>query len=157
MYRVLLHNDDYTTMDFVVKILEEVFHKTQEESVAIMMSVHQKGMGVCGVYPKEIAEFRVTQVAARAQHAGFPPALHHGKGIALGTAVACCGRRFFCQCLHGVAAARLAEKARKKKSGLRGAAAALVERCPSFCALTGALHRRFALQRRFCSSGANVK
>ena len=45
MYRVLLHNDDYTTMDFVVKILEEVFHKTQEESVAIMMSVHQKGMG----------------------------------------------------------------------------------------------------------------
>ena len=72
MYRVLLHNDDYTTMDFVVKILEEVFHKTQEESVAIMMSVHQKGMGVCGVYPKEIAEFRVTQVAARAQHAGFP-------------------------------------------------------------------------------------
>ena len=72
MYRVLLHNDDYTTMDFVVKILEEVFHKTQEESVAIMMSVHQKGMGVCGVYPKEIAEFRVTQVATRAQHAGFP-------------------------------------------------------------------------------------
>ena len=72
MYRVLLHNDDYTTMDFVVKILEEVFHKTQEESVAIMMSVHQKGMGVCGVYPKEIAEFRVAQVAGRAQQAGFP-------------------------------------------------------------------------------------
>ena len=94
MYRVLLHNDDYTTMDFVVKILEEVFHKTQEESVAIMMSVHQKGMGVCGVYPKEIAEFRVTQVATRARHARVPPALHHGKGIALETAVACCGRRF---------------------------------------------------------------
>lgn len=72
MYRVLLHNDDYTTMDFVVKILEEVFHKTQEESVAIMMAVHQKGMGVCGVYPKEIAEFRVSQVASRAQLAGFP-------------------------------------------------------------------------------------
>ena len=72
MYRVLLHNDDYTTMDFVVKILEEVFHKTQEESVAIMMSVHQKGMGVCGVYPKEIAEFRVTQVTVKAQQAGFP-------------------------------------------------------------------------------------
>ena len=72
MYRVLLHNDDYTTMDFVVKSLEEVFHKTQEESVAIMMSVHQKGMGVCGVYPKEIAEFRVAQVTDRAQQAGFP-------------------------------------------------------------------------------------
>ena len=72
MYRVLLHNDDYTTMDFVVKILEEVFHKTQEESVAIMMSVHQKGMGVCGVYPKEIAGFRVAQVTDRALQAGFP-------------------------------------------------------------------------------------
>ena len=71
MYRVLLHNDDYTTMDFVVKILEEVFHKTQEESVAIMMSVHQKGMGVCGVYPKEIAEFRVALVGGRPLLAGF--------------------------------------------------------------------------------------
>ena len=57
MYRVLLHNDDYTTMDFVVKILEEVFHKSQQESVTIMMAVHEKGMGVCGVYPREIAEF----------------------------------------------------------------------------------------------------
>ena len=72
MYRVLLHNDDYTTMDFVVKILEEVFHKTQEESVAIMLSVHEKGMGVCGVYPREIAEFRVRQVTGRAQAAGYP-------------------------------------------------------------------------------------
>lgn len=72
MYRVLLHNDDYTTMDFVVKILEEVFHKTQEESVAIMLSVHEKGMGLCGVYPKEIAEFRVKQVTERARAAGYP-------------------------------------------------------------------------------------
>lgn len=72
MFRVLLHNDDYTAMDFVVKILEEVFHKTQEESVTIMLSVHEKGMGVCGVYPREIAEFRVAQVASRAQAAGFP-------------------------------------------------------------------------------------
>lgn len=72
MYRVLLHNDDYTTMDFVVKILEEVFHKSQQESVTIMMAVHEKGMGVCGVYPKEIAEFRVKQVAERARLAGYP-------------------------------------------------------------------------------------
>ena len=72
MYRVLLHNDDYTTMDFVVKILKDVFHKTQEESVSIMMSVHEKGTGVCGVYPKELAEFRVKQVLSRAQMAGFP-------------------------------------------------------------------------------------
>ena len=72
MFRVILHNDDYTTMDFVVKVLVEVFHKTEEESVAIMMSVHQKGTGVCGVYPREIAEFRVGQVTRRAQLAGFP-------------------------------------------------------------------------------------
>lgn len=72
MYRVLLHNDDYTTMDFVVNILQEVFHKNQQEAVAIMMSVHEKGTGVCGVYPKEIAEFRVNQVAGRARAAGFP-------------------------------------------------------------------------------------
>ena len=72
MYRVLLHNDDYTTMDFVVGILQDVFHKNQQEAVAIMMSVHEKGMGVCGVYPSEIAEFRVGQVAARAKAAGFP-------------------------------------------------------------------------------------
>jgi ATP-dependent Clp protease adaptor protein ClpS len=72
MFRVMLHNDDYTTMDFVVMILEEIFHKSSEESVAIMMSVHEKGMGVCGVYPREIAEFRVGQVTSRAQAAGFP-------------------------------------------------------------------------------------
>ena len=72
MYRVLLHNDDYTTMVFVVNILQDVFHKTQQEAVAIMMSVHEKGTGVCGVYPKEIAEFRVNQVAGRARAAGFP-------------------------------------------------------------------------------------
>ncbi len=72
MYRVLLHNDDYTTMDFVVKVLEEVFHKSADESVAIMMAVHEKGTGVCGVYPKEIAEFRVGQVGRRARLAGFP-------------------------------------------------------------------------------------
>lgn len=72
MYRVLLHNDDYTTMDFVVNILQDVFHKNKQEAVSIMMSVHEKGMGVCGVYTKEIAEFRVGQVLSRAREAGFP-------------------------------------------------------------------------------------
>ena len=72
MYRVLLHNDDYTTMDFVVMVLEEVFHKTAQEAEAIMLAVHEKGCGVCGVYPKEIAEFRVALVAHRALEAGFP-------------------------------------------------------------------------------------
>ena len=72
MYRVILHNDDYTTMDFVVMVLEEIFRKTAEEAEAIMLAVHEKGRGVCGVYPKEIAEFRVGQVLRRANEAGFP-------------------------------------------------------------------------------------
>lgn len=72
MYRVLLHNDDYTTMDFVVMVLEKIFHKTLAEAEAIMLAVHEKGSGVCGVYPKEIAEFRVAQVHSRANEAGFP-------------------------------------------------------------------------------------
>ncbi len=56
MYRVLLINDNYTTMDFVVMILEQIFHKKQEDAVQIMLSVHQTGIGVCGVYTFDIAE-----------------------------------------------------------------------------------------------------
>ena len=72
MYRVILHNDDFTTMDFVVMVLMEIFRKTAEEAESIMLAVHEKGRGVCGVYPKEIAEFRVGQVMRRASEAGFP-------------------------------------------------------------------------------------
>lgn len=72
MFRVILHNDDYTTMVFVVLVLREIFRKTEAEAEAIMLSVHQKGVGVCGVYPREIAEFRVQQVTNRARSAGFP-------------------------------------------------------------------------------------
>ncbi|NPA95462.1 MAG: ATP-dependent Clp protease adapter ClpS [Thermodesulfobacteria bacterium] len=71
-FRVLLHNDDYTTMDFVVKILEEVFHKSPAEATAIMLHVHHKGVGECGVYPAEIAETKVDTVHAKARAAGFP-------------------------------------------------------------------------------------
>ncbi len=71
-FKVLLHNDDYTTMDFVVKILEEVFHKSPAEATAIMLHVHHKGVGECGVYPAEIAETKVDIVHARARAAGFP-------------------------------------------------------------------------------------
>ena len=72
MYRVFLHNDDYTTMEFVVAVLVDIFHKTAEEAADIMLSVHEKGIGQCGVYTLEIAETRVTRVRLRARQAGFP-------------------------------------------------------------------------------------
>jgi len=71
-YRVLLHNDNYTTMDFVVMILNKVFHKTQEQSEAIMMEVHKKGKGLCGVYTHEIAQTKVDQVKTYAKENKFP-------------------------------------------------------------------------------------
>lgn len=72
MYRVLLHNDDYTTMDFVVGILVEVFRKSMEQATAIMLAVHEKGAGECGVYTHEVAETKVAVVHARARREGFP-------------------------------------------------------------------------------------
>ncbi len=71
-YKVLLHNDDYTTMEFVVKVLMTVFHKTKVEAVKIMLNVHRNGIGVCGVYPAEIAETKVTLVHNMAKREGFP-------------------------------------------------------------------------------------
>ncbi len=71
MYRVLLMNDDYTPMEFVVSILIGIFKKTQEEATQVMLQVHQSGMGTCGIYTFEIAETKVTQVmdaAKRNQH-----------------------------------------------------------------------------------------
>jgi len=72
MYRVLLHNDDYTTMEFVVEILMYVFNKSPETAAKIMMNVHQKGIGVCGVYTHEIAETKVNAVHNLARESGFP-------------------------------------------------------------------------------------
>ena len=62
MYRVLLLNDDYTPMEFVVLILERIFGKSVEEATKIMLHVHQRGVGVCGVYTFEVAETKVAQV-----------------------------------------------------------------------------------------------
>jgi len=72
MYKVLLHNDDYTTMDFVVAILTEVFRKTLQEATRIMLDVHENGAGKCGIYTAEVAETKVAVVHARARKAGYP-------------------------------------------------------------------------------------
>jgi len=72
LYRVLLLNDDYTTMEFVVEVLKHVFRKSEEEATHIMLSVHHTGVGVCGLYPFEIAETKVDRVHSIAREKGFP-------------------------------------------------------------------------------------
>ena len=62
LYKVLLLNDDYTPMEFVVMLLESIFHKSQEEATRIMLHVHQRGVGICGVFSYDVAETKVTQV-----------------------------------------------------------------------------------------------
>lgn len=72
LYRVLLHNDDYTTMDFVIMILETVFHKSTDEATRIMLNVHHQGMGIAGVYTREIGETKVVAVHRLARKNQFP-------------------------------------------------------------------------------------
>lgn len=69
---VLLHNDDYTTMDFVLEVLQRFFKKTHDEAMAIMLSVHHNGQGVAGIYPTDIAETKVLQVTQYAKSHGYP-------------------------------------------------------------------------------------
>ncbi len=71
-YKVLLHNDDVTTMDFVVGILCRIFHKNAEEAEAIMLNVHNNGIGLCGIYTRELAEIKVRLVHRDAWLAGYP-------------------------------------------------------------------------------------
>ncbi len=71
MYKVLMLNDDYTPMEFVVQVLEQFFSKAHEDAIRIMLHVHQRGVGICGVYTYEVAETKVTQVidyARKNQH-----------------------------------------------------------------------------------------
>jgi ATP-dependent Clp protease adaptor protein ClpS len=72
MYRVMLLNDDYTTMEFVVEVLVYVFQKSAEEATRIMLNVHRSGVGVCGIYPFEVAETKVDTVETLARENGFP-------------------------------------------------------------------------------------
>jgi len=72
MYKVILHNDDYTPMDLVINILTSIFHKSVDEANSIMWQVHEKGKAVCGVYVHEIAQTKVHQVKATAKSNGYP-------------------------------------------------------------------------------------
>lgn len=72
LYKVLLHNDDYTTMDFVVWVLQSVFSMVEEQAVQVMLNVHVKGVGVAGIYTFEIAEMKVERTTAMAREHEFP-------------------------------------------------------------------------------------
>jgi ATP-dependent Clp protease adaptor protein ClpS len=72
LYKVILHNDDYTTMEFVVQVLESIFLKTPAEAFRIMMQVHTQGQGLCGAYTYDIAETKVSTVHDLARERGFP-------------------------------------------------------------------------------------
>ncbi len=72
LYKVLLRNHDYTTMDFVVHVLESIFQKSPAEAFRIMMHVHVNGRGLAGVFPWEVAETKVDVVTSEARQAGFP-------------------------------------------------------------------------------------
>ena len=72
LYKVVLLNDDYTTMDFVLHVLETVFQKSPAESYRVMMQVHLNGRGIAGMYPWEVAETKVETVTTMARDAGYP-------------------------------------------------------------------------------------
>ncbi len=72
MYHVLLHNDDYTSMDFVVEILMKVFHKNLQDAETIMIMIHEKGSAICGLYSYEIAQTKAQQVKKLARQNEFP-------------------------------------------------------------------------------------
>ncbi|WP_136799589.1 MULTISPECIES: ATP-dependent Clp protease adapter ClpS [Desulfosediminicola] len=72
LYKALLHNDDYTSMEFVISILENIFHKSQEEATRIMLNVHEKGIGIAGIYTREICETKIAIVHELARKNEFP-------------------------------------------------------------------------------------
>jgi len=72
MWKVVLHNDDYTTMEFVVWVLQLVFQKSQDESLALMLAIHQTGRGVAGTFTRDVAETKATQVMELAEANGMP-------------------------------------------------------------------------------------
>ena len=71
-FKVVMLNDDYTPMDFVVQVLKEVFRKTQEDAVCVMNEIHQKGSGICGVYTRDIAETKADMTVTVARRHEYP-------------------------------------------------------------------------------------
>jgi ATP-dependent Clp protease adaptor protein ClpS len=72
MYKVIMHNDDYTTMEFVILVLQKFFNKNYEEAQAIMLAVHTQGYGVCGIFTYEVAESKAAKVVKYARENGHP-------------------------------------------------------------------------------------
>ena len=72
LFKVLMHNDDYTTMEFVVEVLQEIFNKPPTEAEKIMLTIHFQGVGHCGTFPYAIAETKADQARLKARKAGFP-------------------------------------------------------------------------------------
>jgi len=72
LYKVLFHNDNYTTMEFVVWVLRSVFHKSESDSVTIMLQVHRNGLGVAGVYTRDVAETKINKTHQLARESEFP-------------------------------------------------------------------------------------
>ncbi len=76
LYKVILLNDDFTTMEFVIEVLKTFFLMNQERATQVMLQIHNEGSAVCGVYPKDIAETKVSQVSAFAKEHGHPLRCH---------------------------------------------------------------------------------
>ncbi|PLY03284.1 MAG: ATP-dependent Clp protease adaptor ClpS [Desulfuromonas sp.] len=72
LFKVLMHNDDYTTMEFVVEVLQDIFGKSHTEAEKIMLTIHFQGVGHCGTFPYSIAETKAEQTRMKARKAGFP-------------------------------------------------------------------------------------
>ncbi|MDY3112773.1 MAG: ATP-dependent Clp protease adaptor ClpS [Helicobacter sp.] len=71
-YKVLLLNDNFTTQDFVIEVLQKIFHKNMEDSINLMLQVHHEGKAICGIYPYDIAEIKVMQVRKMAKDKQYP-------------------------------------------------------------------------------------
>jgi ATP-dependent Clp protease adaptor protein ClpS len=72
MYKIIMHNDHYTTMDFVIEVIMKVFHKSAAEATKIMLDIHKKGLGICGVFTYDIAMSKISEVHSLAKRKQFP-------------------------------------------------------------------------------------